>query len=115
MPNTQDLTIPLDVDALDLAGVVGQQRLEGVEIVALHDQVAGFGIPGGLGRIAVQQAIRHFLMVMDDSVLAYPIECRHVGIVSDRASYATPVAVVFVRCTTESGPQWYGGGMWGAS
>ena len=34
----------VNVDAFDLAGVVGQQRLERDEVVALHDEVAA--LPG---------------------------------------------------------------------
>jgi hypothetical protein len=77
----------VDVDALHLPGVARQQRLERVQVVALHDQVAAVVAltpgpsPGGRGegqfRQRLQQAERHLLVVFDDGLLADPVECGH--------------------------------------
>ncbi len=40
-----------------------KQRLEGMQVVALHDEVARVGRPARQRRIGLQQAKRHFLVV----------------------------------------------------
>ena len=72
----------VDVDALHLPGVARQQGLEGMKVVALHDEVAAvtpFPIAAGKRRHRLEQAEGHFLVVFDDGVLADPVERGHCG------------------------------------
>jgi len=57
-----------------------------VEVVALDDQVPGVRIPRGLLRIAVQQAVRDLLVMIDDGLLANPVQSRHGGQFSNCAN-----------------------------
>jgi len=41
----------VDVDALDLPGVVGQEGFEGQQVIALDEQVAAAGLADGNGRV----------------------------------------------------------------
>ena len=63
----------IDVDAFHLARVFRQQRLEGVEIVPLHDEVSRFRAAVGELRIWLQQAKRHLLVVSDHRVFPDPV------------------------------------------
>jgi hypothetical protein len=67
----------VDVDALHLPGVARQQRLERVQVVALHDQVAAVAVAAGQFRHRLQQTEGHVLVVLDDGFLADPVQCRH--------------------------------------
>lgn len=68
----------VDVDALHLPCVFGEQGLEGVEVVALDDEVPG--VPAvGERRIRLQQAEGHLLVMADDRVLSDPVERGHVS------------------------------------
>lgn len=70
----------VDIDALDLAGVVREQRLEGFEVVALHEQVAGFGVAGAAGFIAMQQPVGDVAVVVDDRLLADPVQGGRIAV-----------------------------------
>ena len=67
----------IDADTLHLPGVARQQRLEGVEIVALHNQIARSGIAMGELLVRFEQAERHLLVVPHNGVLADPVQCGH--------------------------------------
>jgi hypothetical protein len=77
---------------------VGEQGFEGEEVVALHEQAALTPIPSSGGRgergvrdrqllIAFEQMKRHFFMVVDDGVLADPVEGGHSVKVSSSPKY----------------------------
>lgn len=67
----------VDVDAFDLAGVVGQEGLEGQEVVALDEEVAGVGVADGEGGVGAQEVVGHLSVVVDDGVFSDPVERRH--------------------------------------
>jgi hypothetical protein len=67
----------VNVDALHLAGVVGEEGLEGQEVVAFDQEVAASGIADGELRVAAQEMIRNLAMVVEDSLLADPVQRRH--------------------------------------
>ncbi|GAB2726422.1 hypothetical protein GCM10027019_02200 [Melaminivora jejuensis] len=70
----------VDVDALHLPGIARQQRLERMQVVALHDEVARvFALPRAAGelRYRLQQTEWHFLVVLDDGFFADPVQCGH--------------------------------------
>ena len=67
----------IDADAFHLPGVARQQRLEGVEVVALHDQVAGGGIAMGELLVGFEQAERHFLVMPHHRVFTDPVQRGH--------------------------------------
>ena len=67
----------IDVDALYLARVFGQQRLEGMEIVPLDDEISRLRAAVRKGHIRLQQAERYFLMVADHRIFPDLVQCRH--------------------------------------
>ncbi len=52
----------------------GQRRFEGMKIILLNEQVPGIGITGRQAVVAPQQPVRHFPVVVDYSLLSYPIK-----------------------------------------
>jgi len=69
----------VDIDAFDASGVFRQQGLEGVEVVALDDEVAGGGVALGELGVGFEQADGHLLVVADDGVFSDPVESGHEG------------------------------------
>lgn len=74
----------VDIDALHLPRIARQQGLQRVQVVALHDEVAGrigaaVGIAARQRRHRLQQAERHLLVVFDDGFLADPVQRGHAG------------------------------------
>ncbi len=69
----------VDVDALHLSGIAGQQGLERMQVVALHDQVAAVSVAAGQLRHRLQQAERYIFVVFDDGFFADPVQCGHAG------------------------------------
>ena len=67
----------VNVDALDLAGVVRQQRLERHQIVALHDEVAAAGVARGKIRHVLEQMKRDVAVMIYHRVFSNPVERRH--------------------------------------
>ena len=67
----------VDVDALDLAGVIGQQRLERDQVVALDDEVAGARVAAGEFRHVFQQMKGHFQVVVHHRLFPDPVQRRH--------------------------------------
>jgi hypothetical protein len=66
------------VDALNAALVPGQQGFEGLQIVAVDNHVGAAVILRMLpvlieAILPLQDAIRHFLMMVNDFVLPYPV------------------------------------------
>lgn len=66
----------INVDTLHLPGVSGQKRLEGVQIIALHEQIAGIAAMRKF-RDWLKQTERHLFMMADDSFLANPLQYWH--------------------------------------
>ena len=67
----------VNIDALHLACIIGQQRLQGFEIVALNQQVARVRIANALALVAMDQPIGHLAMMVHHRLFADPIECGH--------------------------------------
>ena len=67
----------VDVDALDLPGVVREKGLEGFKVVALDDQVAAAGVAAGEVRHVFEQAEGHLLVMVYDGFFSDPIQCGH--------------------------------------
>ena len=70
----------IDVDAVDLSLVFRKQRLQRFEVVAVDDHVSAVGamaVQHALLGDALEYAIRHVPMVVDDLFLAHPVQCRH--------------------------------------
>ena len=63
----------VDVDALHLALVLGQQRFEGFEVVAVDNHIAGVGCDAE-GIFAVEYTIGHIQMVRNDLFFTNPID-----------------------------------------
>ena len=68
----------VDVDALHLAGVVRQERLERDQIVPLNQQVPAAGVADRKRLVALEQVVRNLPMMVHHGLLSNPIECRHV-------------------------------------
>src|SRR3546814_3320293 len=71
----------VDVDALHPAGVERQQGLQGLQVVALDEHVAGRGVAGREVRHFLQQAVGHALRGAKVVVSGQPVQGGH----SDRA------------------------------
>ena len=72
----------IDVDAVNLALVLRQQRLERLEVVAVDDHVPAVrpaAVQHALLGNALKHAIGHVTMVVDHLVLAHPVQSRHVS------------------------------------
>ena len=71
----------VNVDALYLTGIAGQQGLERMEVVATIALTPGPSPAGGRGerkfRRRFQQAERYILVVFDDGFLADPVQGGH--------------------------------------
>jgi len=67
----------VDVNALHLIAVIGQQGFERVQIVALDEQVAGAGLADRAVAVAVDEAVGDVLIVIDDGFFADPVERGH--------------------------------------
>ncbi len=61
----------------DLSSVVGQQRLERDEVVALDDEVAAAGVAAGEIGHVLEEMERDVMVVVDDGVLPDPVQGRH--------------------------------------
>lgn len=76
----------IDIDALDSSLVFGQQEFLRFEVIAVKDFI--IAICGSrVSRIicpesifVLQHPIRHLLMVIDNFLLSYPSQCRHMFI-----------------------------------
>ena len=67
----------VNVDALDLTGIVREKGFEGEEIVAFDEKIAGARIADGKFRRVLQQVKRHLPVMVFDRFLPYPVQCRH--------------------------------------
>lgn len=72
----------IDVDALDAPLILGQQRFQGLQIIAADDHVLAAVILVMLSVfikavLALQHPKRHVLMVIDHLALSNPFKCRH--------------------------------------
>jgi hypothetical protein len=67
----------VDVDALHLAGIAGQQGLERMQVVALYDEVAAATVTAGELGHRLQKAEGDFLVMLDDGFLADPVQSGH--------------------------------------
>lgn len=67
----------VNVDALHLPGIAGQQSLESVQVIALDNKISASGIAARKLRHRLQKPVRHILMMLDDSFFSYPVQCRH--------------------------------------
>ena len=67
----------VDVDALHLSAIIGQQALERLQIVALDQHVAAAGRAGGKRRVALQQAVRYGIRRLHVAVACQPVQDRH--------------------------------------
>ena len=67
----------IDVDAFYLADIARQQRFEGMEVVALYDQIARVARPPRQFRYGLKQTKRDLVVVLDDRLFANPVQCRH--------------------------------------
>ena len=65
-------------------GVVGQQRLERVQIVALHEEILRRRITRPERGVAMQQAVRQLPGVVHHGALPDPIEGGHPCAISQR-------------------------------
>lgn len=70
----------IDVDAVDLALILGEERLQSFEIVSVDDHVSAVGtiaVENALVGDALEYAIGHLVIVVDDLVFSHPIKRRH--------------------------------------
>jgi hypothetical protein len=67
----------VDIDALHLSGIVGEQGLQGLQIVTFNQKVPGIGIPGGKLIVAVKKAIGYLSVVVENRFLSNPVQRRH--------------------------------------
>ena len=76
----------IDIDTLDSPLVFGKQGFQRFEVVAVNDFIAticGSRVSWIICPESVfmlQHPIRHFLMVIDNFLLSYPSQCRHMFI-----------------------------------
>ena len=68
----------VNVDALDLTGVLRQQPLEPNQIVALHDEIAAAVIAAGQFRHVLEQTKRNLVVMIHHLVFPNPVQCRHI-------------------------------------
>ena len=83
----------IDIDALHLALVLGQQGFQRLQIVAVDNHVFAAVVLGVLSGfiiavLALQHPIRHLLVVIDHLIFSNPFKCWHgdyppVGLVLD--------------------------------
>jgi hypothetical protein len=67
----------VDVDALHLPGVVGQQRLERLQIVSFHNEIACARVSAAKLRHILEQTKFDLVVMVDNGILADPVECGH--------------------------------------
>ena len=67
----------VNLDALDLPGVVRQQRLERHQIVALHDEIAAAVIAARQFRHVLEQPKRNLVVMIHHGFFSNPVQCRH--------------------------------------
>ena len=70
----------IDVDAVDPTLVLGQQGLQGLEVVAVDDHVPAVravAVEHALLGHALEHAVRDVAVVVDHLLLAHPVESRH--------------------------------------
>ena len=67
----------INVDALDLPGVVREQRLERHQIVALHNQIAAARIAAGKFRHILGQPKRDLVVMIHHGLFPNPVQRRH--------------------------------------
>src|SRR5688572_24362293 len=67
----------IDADAFHLSGVVRKQGFEGDEIVSLNDEIARSRITTGEIRHILEQVEGNFQVMVDDGLLADPVEGGH--------------------------------------
>jgi hypothetical protein len=64
------------VDTADLALILRQKRFQSREVIAVNYHVAvGFAV----FILRIKHTVRHVHVMIDDFILAYPVECRHFG------------------------------------
>ena len=66
----------INIDALHPALILWQQGFERVQVIAVDDHIAA--VFRAVGIALFQNAVRHFLMVVDHLVLAKPVQYGHV-------------------------------------
>lgn len=66
----------IDIDTLDSAFILGQQRLERLQIIAANNHVVAFVCV--IGIFFLQHPIRDLLVVIDDFIFSDPFKRRHV-------------------------------------
>ena len=80
----------VDKDAVHLARIARQQRLERVQIVALDDQIAvQIDRPYAFVGMRLKRAERHAQMVVVDKFLALEGQFRHAPVLPNRATIKT--------------------------
>jgi hypothetical protein len=84
----------VNIDALHLPGVIGQQCLKGFEVVALDKQIAAVRISNREFWIALQEPKRHLVMVVLDSLPPYPVKSRHMYRKSSSALSARNLKII---------------------
>jgi hypothetical protein len=67
----------VDIDALHLTAIIGEQRLERLQIIAFDQQIARVRIPRRKRAVAVQQPRRYFPVMIDDGGFADPVQRWH--------------------------------------
>ncbi|MGD0814260.1 MAG: hypothetical protein ABSA83_11700 [Verrucomicrobiota bacterium] len=67
----------VNVDALDLPGVVRQQRFERDQIIAQHDEIAAAGIARRQFRHVLKQMKRDLVVMVHHGLFSNPVQCRH--------------------------------------
>src|SRR5262245_39842355 len=67
----------IDIDAFHLARVVRQKRLQGFEVVPLHEQIASVGVAYRFRTVAMNEPIGYVAMVVQHRLLPDPIQCGH--------------------------------------
>ena len=63
----------IDIDALHLSGIVGQQRLERDEVIALDNKIAVARLAAGKTRHVLKQVKRHLKVMVDYSFFSDPV------------------------------------------
>ena len=78
-----------------MAGVARQQRLQGVQVIALHDEVARIRWAAGKPRDRLQQSERDVFVMLDDGFFADPVQGWH-GKSSNPSAWASHPRRTFV-------------------
>lgn len=67
----------VDVDAFDAPGILGEEGFEGVEVIALDDEVSGIWVATGEFFIRLEEAEGDIFVMVDDGVFSDPVEGGH--------------------------------------